>query len=176
MLPRPSEVLYGWMTVALYTNKTKCTLCGRALGDEEVEAFGPFLTPEHRLWPFSDSAMHRTCYGAWPERALFDTLCTNTKVIQETRRSVARTPEAIDNARRAREQERGAEVSLQRRHDDEHARIMALVRASGAACPHCGAIATAFRELTTEARARLVCNACHRSCFATELKLEVDHK
>lgn len=52
---------------------TRCSLCSRLLNPaEEITAFGHFIADQSDpLWRFSDSAMHRSCFVAWPKKEEF---------------------------------------------------------------------------------------------------------
>jgi len=148
--------------------KSTCPLCGQILATEDlVVAFAPFLQPDHRLWRYSDSAMHATCFAASPDRDELEALYAEER---ETQRALA-TPERIEVRRRADEQKREAHDRSAAEHNARHARIMAAVNQSGATCPHCNARSTSYRELSGTARLRLGCRACGRSCNADELAL-----
>lgn len=144
---------------------SKCSLCDEVLErDEKIVGFTAFLQPEHRLWPYSDSAMHERCFSAWPDKQEFEALYA---AAEEEWRAL-QTPEKVEERRRAH-----AEVEAERaRRDAEHnARIMRAVRRRGAVCPHCGSRSTAYRELNGTARLCLACLTCRRSCNADELLL-----
>jgi len=143
--------------------KTSCSLCSRVLAaGEDIVGFSAFLEREHPLWQYSDSAMHRSCYEAWPEHDTFG------RLYDEAWRMM-RSPAVVEEARHERNARHAAEVHQDLGHDAEHDRIMQLVMRDGASCPHCGHRDTRYRELNETARKRLVCLACHRSCNASEL-------
>jgi hypothetical protein len=52
---------------------TTCPLCGQVISaEEEVIATSHFIPDESDgLWRFSDAAMHRKCFLAWPRRGDF---------------------------------------------------------------------------------------------------------
>jgi hypothetical protein len=65
--------------------KTECSICDVVLkeGDDFVATTHFIADPADPLWPFSDSAMHRSCFLAWDLRQSFvqkynDTLGTVT--------------------------------------------------------------------------------------------------
>jgi hypothetical protein len=53
--------------------KTTCSICRAVLAnDDDIVATPHFIHDEsHKLWRFSDSAMHRSCFLAWPEAGAF---------------------------------------------------------------------------------------------------------
>jgi hypothetical protein len=158
----------------VFCGTSRCALCEAVIRiGEHWIAFPHFLGLDHDLGRYSDSAMHKTCFDAWSERDRF---------IRLLERAEERPPRLDrDTARRLieesvpgafwRDSPRAPTAEELRSHNDEHALIMAHVRAHGAACPNCGARATSFRELMETARARLVCHMCARSCDAAELAL-----
>jgi hypothetical protein len=157
------------MTVVI-RGKTKCALCGGVLElGEKIVGFAHFLGPEHPLWRYSDAAMHRLCYERWPERETFEQLYEDWRIRAKAAARAAATPERQEARRLAADQERAEREARDRAHNDEHARTMAEIARTGAACPHCGGVSDHFRELRETARARLVCPKCARSCFAVEL-------
>ncbi len=60
------------MTLTL-VDHSRCSLCDEAFGpaDDVVAATAFVDDPDSDLFPFSDTAMHRTCFIAWPERGRF---------------------------------------------------------------------------------------------------------
>lgn len=52
---------------------TRCSLCDRLLNPaEKIVAFGHFISDQSDpLWRFSDSAMHQSCFLAWPKKEEF---------------------------------------------------------------------------------------------------------
>jgi hypothetical protein len=53
--------------------KTTCSVCGLVLkSSHDVVGFPPVLPPDHLLWRFSDSAMHRSCYEQWEHHDYFE--------------------------------------------------------------------------------------------------------
>jgi len=60
------------MTLTL-VDHSRCSLCNDALADsDETVSTTAFIDdPEHPLYAFSDTAMHRACFLAWPERPRF---------------------------------------------------------------------------------------------------------
>jgi hypothetical protein len=146
--------------------KSTCTLCGGVLAkDDAIVGLPPFLTPEHRLWRFSDSAMHAACFAASADKGEVEELLERAR--EEWRARV--TPEGRAERARILAEERATRDRDDREHNARHERIMAVVRVTGATCPHCGARAALFRELTGTARLRLACRACGRSCAADDL-------
>lgn len=74
--------------------KTTCALCGRVLElGETIVGFTHFLGPQHPLWRYSDSAMHRACYERWPERATFDQAYADWTICAKAAAREAATPE-----------------------------------------------------------------------------------
>ncbi len=59
--------------MALIIRGTACALCERVIGDsDEVVATSHFIADRSDpLWPFSDAAMHATCFAEWPLREEF---------------------------------------------------------------------------------------------------------
>jgi hypothetical protein len=76
---------------------TTCRICGFAVENETgYFATTAFLGDSHRLWPFSDAAMHWPCYASWPDRAEFAKLYSDANA-----RAQAGNPhwqEVLDNA------------------------------------------------------------------------------
>jgi hypothetical protein len=148
--------------------KSPCPICGRLIArDEAVVAFTHFLGREHRLWRFSDCAMHKECFEIWPDRDEFEALYEAFK----ERVRLMRTPERLEERRRERARADEARRRDDREHNERHKRVMTIVRTEGAKCPHCGTRAVEYRELTGAARLRLACLACHRSLNACDLQL-----
>lgn len=145
---------------------SKCALCGEVL-EKDVVGFAPFLDPEHRLWPYSDSAMHAACFDAWPEKDEFQALYVAAR---EKQRALD-TPERIEERRRAHAEASEARDRRDQEHNARHASIMVMVAQHGAACPHCGSRSTSYRELRGTDRLRLACLGCARSCDADELAI-----
>ncbi len=132
---------------------------------DPIVGFPAFLEPGHRLWPFSDTAMHGACFASWPDRHEFQRLQREAKA--QRRRTVATARRenhgrVEDALRRAREVE--AMV-----HDHEHARAMNLVALLGGTCPSCGVTSKGYRVLAGP-RKRVVCPSCGRSCNAFDLR------
>lgn len=51
---------------------SKCALCGRVIeSEDDFVATSAFLAREHRLWRYSDAAMHRACFLRWQDRWTF---------------------------------------------------------------------------------------------------------
>ncbi len=52
---------------------TKCPLCAELIADGQSIVSTPHFveSPEHPLWPFSDAAMHYSCFQKWPLRSEF---------------------------------------------------------------------------------------------------------
>ncbi len=145
--------------------KTRCSLCSRVLAaGEEIVGFSACLEPGHPLWQYSDSAMHRSCYEAWPEHDTFGRL-------HQEALAKSQSPAAVEEARDEWNARRAAEVQRDLEHNVDHDRIMELVTRDGASCPHCGRLHARYRELNETARKRLVCLLCHRSCNAAELQV-----
>lgn len=154
--------------VLLIRGKSTCAICGRVIAVEDsVVGFAAFLDPTHRLWRYSDAAMHGPCYEAWPERAEFEALYAAA----EAQQMPSSTPARLKELWRSREHDREAQQLKDERHNHGHERVMTTVRDGGAACPHCGARATTFRDLGGTARRRLACLTCHRSFSAEDLRL-----
>ena len=104
----------------MISGQSPCSICGEVLAvDDEVVGFFAFLTREHPLWRYSDSAMHAGCYAAWPERPLFDSLYAEA----EARRQEARTPARMAEARKQQDEERAAQLERDREHNESHARM-----------------------------------------------------
>lgn len=149
-------------SVALFIpGKTTCSICGHVLAtNDRILAFPPFLGPDHDLWPHSDAVMHAECYEAWPERDRFQRLLEHPEerppALDEAAHKLieARIPGAYVRRSRIPTDEEN------RHHNDEHERIMAIVRAHGGTCPHCKGRAARYRELEETSRKRLVCYAC----------------
>jgi transcription elongation factor Elf1 len=155
--------------VLLIRGKSKCSLCGQVLAPgEDVVGFSHFLGPDHRLWRYSDSAMHPACFDSWPDKEEFLTLYAEA----QARSRGLGTPQTIEEMHRRQAVDREARSRRDAAHNEEHARIMAIVREHGAACPHCGSRSASYRELNGPERFRLACQACGRSCNATELQLD----
>lgn len=59
--------------MAVIHEDSRCSLCDRLLNPaEKIVAFGHFITDQSDpLWRYSDSAMHQTCFLAWPKREEF---------------------------------------------------------------------------------------------------------
>lgn len=56
----------------IFLGSSRCALCERAIEAEDgLVATSAFLGPEHRLWRYSDAAMHRECFLAWGDRQAF---------------------------------------------------------------------------------------------------------
>jgi hypothetical protein len=60
--------------------KTRCAICDVVLDDDaDLVSTSHFIAERgHRLWSFSDAAMHRRCFLAWEHRAEFIELYNNT--------------------------------------------------------------------------------------------------
>lgn len=154
--------------VLLLRGKSKCSVCGAVISaSDEIVGFTAFLGPEHPLWRYSDSAMHKGCFAAWPDRKEFAALYDAFK----ERSASMRAPEALADAKRRDDAAKEAQLRDDREHNVGHARIMDVVRARGASCPHCGTHAVEYRELRGTARLRLACLSCARSFDASELRL-----
>jgi hypothetical protein len=97
--------------------------------DDEVVGFTAFLGREHRLWRYSDSAMHAACYAAWPDRAEFASLYAEFK-----KRRRVYSPEELAELRRRQEAELAARSAEDREHNLRHAQTMSLVAERGGAC------------------------------------------
>jgi hypothetical protein len=57
----------------IFRGRSRCSICGEVLGHEDdIVATTHFIADKSDpLWPFSDSAMHRACFEAWPHRDEF---------------------------------------------------------------------------------------------------------
>ena len=57
----------------IFLGKTECSLCSSIIGaDEDIVSTSHFIgQQDDPLWRFSDSAMHRSCFLAWDQRAKF---------------------------------------------------------------------------------------------------------
>ena len=76
---------------------TECLICGRVLSSEdEIEAFPAFLKKTHPLWRYSDSAMHRQCYEASPDKEELDRLLKEFQQIWDSRPRTLTTMEEIE--------------------------------------------------------------------------------
>ena len=66
--------LYKVSVVAIVLlGETECSLCGNfIMAGDEIVATSHFIADSNDpLWRFSDSAMHRTCFQEWDQRAEF---------------------------------------------------------------------------------------------------------
>lgn len=159
---------YTLHVVLLLRGTSRCSLCDEIIStNDPIVGFTHFLGSEHRLWRYSDSAMHVACYEAWPDKEEFDALhdAAQAKIRSST------APSQLEALRRQQADDRATQARLDREHGDRHAQIMAVVRAHGAKCPHCSSSGSSFRELKGTARLRLVCEACGRSCDASDLHI-----
>jgi|SRR5215813_2735118 len=57
----------------IVTGKTECPLCNEVLqeGDRIVATTHFIGDPRDPLWPFSDGAMHKSCFLEWDHRKVF---------------------------------------------------------------------------------------------------------
>jgi hypothetical protein len=78
--------------------KTTCSVCGLILEpNQDVVGFPHFLPPDHRLWRFSDSAMHNSCYEQWEHHDYFGTvLRKRTKLWDDRPAHLKLTAEEIE--------------------------------------------------------------------------------
>ena len=69
--------------VLIVFGKTECSLCGKAIvADQKTVATSHFIADrDDRLAPFSDSAMHHSCFLAWDQREAF--VAKFNKVVSE---------------------------------------------------------------------------------------------
>jgi hypothetical protein len=154
--------------MVLLTRGSRCSLCGELVDRaEKIVGFTHFLGREHRLWRYSDSAMHASCYAAWPDREEFAGLYAEAMA-----RRPAPSTEELEESRRRDEAEREARSRKDREHNLRSTEVMRLVAERGASCPHCGTRSIAYRELAGTGRVYVVCDACKRSCNADELRLD----
>jgi hypothetical protein len=76
---------------------TECLICGKPLfAEEDIQAFPAFLKRKHPLNRYSDSAMHRQCYDACPDKEELDRLLKRFEEIWESRPRDLKTKEEID--------------------------------------------------------------------------------
>jgi hypothetical protein len=63
----------GKLKMALILPGLKCPLCEARLGEgTDLVATSHFVADRnHRLWRFSDAAMHRSCFLSWEHRLEF---------------------------------------------------------------------------------------------------------
>jgi hypothetical protein len=57
----------------IFLGLSECPLCGEVLktGQSLVETSAFIENPSHRLWKYSDAAMHYECFQSWPLREEF---------------------------------------------------------------------------------------------------------
>jgi len=54
---------------------SKCSLCGEVLNEnDEIILWKAFLDKNHKLWQYSDSGMHSTCFNKWASKSEFEFL------------------------------------------------------------------------------------------------------
>ena len=58
-----------------FSGKSACSICGAVLeSKQDVIGHPAILLPDHPLWRFSDSAMHRACYEQWEHHKYFQSI------------------------------------------------------------------------------------------------------
>ena len=79
------------------SGKSTCLICGKVLElEDEIKGFPAFLKRTHRLYRYSDSAMHRSCYDACPDNKELDRLFFKYRQIWDNRPRHLQTKEEID--------------------------------------------------------------------------------
>jgi hypothetical protein len=69
-----------------FSGTSKCSICALVLdSDQDVIGHPHLLPPNHALWRFSDSAMHRTCYERWEHHEYFELVLLEYKKLLESR-------------------------------------------------------------------------------------------
>jgi hypothetical protein len=69
-----------------FSGRSECSICGLVLNsDQDVIGHPHVLPPDHPLWRFSDSAMHRICYERWEHHDYFESVLLKYKELFESR-------------------------------------------------------------------------------------------
>jgi hypothetical protein len=69
-----------------FSGKSECSICGAVLeAKQDVIGHPAILFPDHPLWRFSDSAMHRACYEQWEHHEYFESILRKYKQLWESR-------------------------------------------------------------------------------------------
>jgi len=59
----------------LFENESKCSICDEILEEKQEKiAWTAFLPPNHYLWRYSDSGMHKNCFENWDHKEEFEKL------------------------------------------------------------------------------------------------------
>ncbi len=57
----------------LFRGKSRCPICEQVIATEDEVVMSPAFMNDasHPLWKLNDSAMHASCFAAWPQKQAF---------------------------------------------------------------------------------------------------------
>ena len=78
----------------IFIEKTGCGICGKPVCEgEDYVAFPAFLPITHRLWKYSDSAFHSSCFANDPLKEDVQNIYAEWRMIWESRPRHLKTDE-----------------------------------------------------------------------------------